>query len=222
MGWQHVPVEMMLECVFEGALGFGFQIVNNATSIDGPKSGGVELCGVKLGTPRFKNEELHLRNNTNPETCPDSSSGEFSTYIPIRSPQLASRLLVLALKALPEFAAVGHSCQYANVFRTVRIGVDPVDCIFFARLAAPPVRVGDEEQLVLSEVLQTWQVLVRLLVSAALPGLVGGSQTASISNVLAQCETSVHVEGLAIGSRHRELRILIDKTFGALLETLDR
>jgi hypothetical protein len=141
------------------------------------------------------------------------------TYV--HSPQLASRLLLLALEALLELTAVCHGTQDACPLGRMGVGVDSVDSVLLARLATPPVRIGNEEQLVLCEVLETREILVGLLVRATLPGLVGGRQSASIREVFTQCETAVDVERLVVWARHSEFRILVYEALGTFFERVD-
>ena len=91
----------------------------------------------------------------------------------------------------------------------MRIGVDPANRILLSRLAAPPVRIRHEEQLILREVLEAGEVLVRFLVRLALPRLVGCRQPPSVGDVLAQRETAVDVQGLVVRPRDAELRVLV-------------
>ena len=100
----------------------------------------------------------------------------------------------------------------------MRIRVDPADGVLLARLAAPPVGVGHEEELVLREVLQAGEVLVGVLAGAAPPRLVRGGQPARVGDILAQREPPVDVQGLVVRSRDRELRVLVYEALGAILE----
>lgn len=60
-------------------------------------------------------------------------------------PQLTSRLLSLALKALSKLTAIGHSTQDPCPLWSMRIRVYAIDCRILACLAAPPVGVADKE-----------------------------------------------------------------------------
>ena len=147
-------------------------------------------------------------------TQPDNRPSRFR----VRSPQLAGRLLVLALETLSELATVSHRAQNTGPLRCMRVSVDPVDSVLLARLATPPVGVRDKEKLVLCEVFKTRKILIGLLVGTKLPSLVRGRQAASVSDVLAQSETSIDVERLVVGAGYREVGVLLDKALSALLE----
>jgi hypothetical protein len=142
--------------------------------------------------------------------------------LPHPLPQLAGRLFYLALEALLELTAIRHGTKDASRLRCMRISVDPVDCCILARLAAPPVGVRDEEQLVLSEVLQARQVLRGLLCRSALPCLERCRESAGICDVLAQSETAIDVKRLAVRSRDGEVGILVNEAFGLCLEGFNR
>jgi hypothetical protein len=67
----------------------------------------------------------------------------------------------------------------------MRVSVDAVDCCILPRLATPPVRIANKEKLRLREMAETWQILVWRLLGAAVPGLEGGGETASVCDVFA-------------------------------------
>lgn len=101
------------------------------------------------------------------------------------------------------------------------IRVDLADGGALTRLAAPPVRVRHEEQLLLREMIQAWQVLVPVIAGVVLPGLESGRQATGVRNVLPQSQAAVDMKRLAIRSLHRVLGILVDEAFCALCERLD-
>lgn len=61
------------------------------------------------------------------------------------------------------------------------------------RLPAPPVGIGDEEQLLLSEVLQARQEFCGVNLFAPFPSAEGCGEAAGVGDVLAQRETTVDV-----------------------------
>lgn len=137
------------------------------------------------------------------------------------SPQLTSRLLDRTLKRLPELPTIRHRAQDPRPLRRMRISIDPIDRRLLAALAAPPVAVAHEEQLILREVLQAREVLVFLDLAVGLPRLERGRETACVGDVLAEGEAAVDVEGLVVGAGDGVVVVLVYEALCALLECVD-
>jgi hypothetical protein len=103
----------------------------------------------------------------------------------------------------------------------MRIRVDTVDRRLLPALAAPPVGVADEEELVLSEVFEAGQVLVRGFCSALLPRCKCGGYASGISDVLAKSQLAVDVQWLVIWSWDGVLGVLVYETFCAFFEAFN-
>lgn len=103
----------------------------------------------------------------------------------------------------------------------MRILVDAPHGSLLPRLATPPVRIGDEEQLLLGEVLKARQEFCGVRFLAPFPGAEGGGNAAGVGDVFAERETTVDVDGFVVGAGDREVRVLLDETVGFLLEGVD-
>lgn len=102
----------------------------------------------------------------------------------------------------------------------MRIVVDGLFRGLLGGLAAPPVPVREEEQLLLGEMAQSRQMQVRGRVVVLLPRMEGGSESTGVGNVLPQREASIHVENLASRAFHGELGVLVDEALGPFFEGL--
>lgn len=105
----------------------------------------------------------------------------------------------------------------------MRVGVDPLDRRLLAGLAAPPVGVRDEEQLVVGEeVGQARQVHVQVPTPggscAPLPGRKRRRHAAGVGDVFTQRELPVDVEGFAVAPLDGEVVVLRHKTPRPALE----
>lgn len=103
----------------------------------------------------------------------------------------------------------------------MRILIDAADRRLLPRLAAPPVGIGDEEQLLLGEVLQAREEFGRVRLFALFPGAEGRGDAAGVGDVLAECEMAVDGEGFVVGARDGEVGVLLDEAVGFLLEGVD-
>lgn len=103
----------------------------------------------------------------------------------------------------------------------MRILIDFADGRFLPGLAAPPVRIGDEEHLVLGEILQTREQLRRAGLLELLPRGERGAQAARIGDILAQSEFAVHVQGLGVRAGDGEFMKLVDEALRLGLEGRD-
>lgn len=110
-----------------------------------------------------------------------------------------------------------------NTCRLRRMGIiiDRLLGRLLSRLSTPPVTIGDKEQLLFSELLQTRKVKVRLGVVVFLPSVERGSQTTSVGDVLAQCQPSVHMKDLAVRTSNVKVRILVNKALSSFFECID-
>ncbi len=120
----------------------------------------------------------------------------------------------------------------------MRIRIDALDRRLPAALAAPPIRIADEEQLLVREVLQAGKILIPIPIrriagpdggrrgrgrgrGALLPTLPRRKRradAAGIRDVLAQRQPAVDMQGLAAGPGDGEGSILIDEALRAVLE----
>jgi len=111
--------------------------------------------------------------------------------------------------------------QNARPFRRMRILIDTPHGNLLARLATPPVRIGDEEQLLLGEVLEARQEFCGVCFLAPFPRAEGGGNAAGVGDVLAERETAVDVEGFVVRAGDGEVGVLLDETVCFLLEGAD-
>lgn len=100
--------------------------------------------------------------------------------------------------------------------------IDAADGRLLPRLAAPPVGIGDEEQLLLGQVLQARQQFGRVCFLAPFPGAEGRGDAAGVGDVLAERETAVDVEGFVVRAGDGEVGVLLDEAVGFLFEGQDR
>jgi hypothetical protein len=105
----------------------------------------------------------------------------------------------------------------------MRIRVDGTDGRFLGGLTAPPVGVGDKEKLFFGKMLQTRQQGVRGSGIPLLPSVKSRRQSSGVSEILTQCQTSVHVQWFGVGIRawNGEIRVLVNEALGSLLEGFD-
>lgn len=136
------------------------------------------------------------------------------------SPQFTHRLLLLTLETLYEISRIRHGPNHPRPLGRMRVGVDSLNGRLLARLSAPPIRVRDEEQLVLREEFEAGQVQVQQwrLCGAFLPRGKRGSHTACVGYVFAQGELPVDVQGFAVAAFDGEVVVLIDEALGAVFE----
>lgn len=126
------------------------------------------------------------------------------------------------METLPKIPRIGHGTQDTSKFGRVGVQVDALDRGLLARLATPPIRIVDKEQLFLRKEVQPRQVLIRFLSRAFFPRLECRGQPTRVGDVLAQREFTVHVQGLVVRSRDREVGVLVDEALGSFFEVLDR
>jgi ribulose 1,5-bisphosphate synthetase/thiazole synthase len=88
-------------------------------------------------------------------------------------------------------------------------------------LPTPPITIRDEEQLLFAKRFQAREVKIRLNVVVLLPCMVRSRQTSGIGDVLAQCQSSVHVEDLVVRPSDGKLGILINKALSTVFECFD-
>lgn len=99
--------------------------------------------------------------------------------------------------------------------------VDIIDGLLLAGLATPPVGVEDEEELVVGEVIESRQTLVRSGLLPLFPRSEGGCNTARICNVLTQRQSAVDVQRSVV-ALDGEVVVLIDKAISPFIEFFDR
>src|SRR5690349_12923717 len=104
------------------------------------------------------------------------------------------------MKALPKIPRVRHSSQNSRPLRRMWICVDAIDRCFLPSLPTPPVRIAHEEQLLLTEKLETRQMLVRCFCRALLPSRKRCRHATGVCDVLTQCEPAVDMQRLVVGS----------------------
>lgn len=88
--------------------------------------------------------------------------------------------------------------------------------------AAPPISIGDEEELLFGELGQSGQLRVRRCLFTLLPGMKRRPNTASVCNILTKRKASIHMERFGVLARHSELGILVHKALCTLLKPFDR
>lgn len=104
--------------------------------------------------------------------------------------------------------------------RAVRVRVDPPDSLLLPRLPTPGQPIGEEEDLLLREVIKTRKNKILLLIISAAPRLEGSSETASIGDVLTEGELPVDGQ-IAILRRDGIVVILLHEAVCLVLEGLD-
>lgn len=156
---------------------------------------------------------------------------------PRRLPQLTSRLLRWATEGFLEISRVRHRTlplisgainslgvithKDASPCWGMGVSVDKIDRRLWPCLPAPPIRIRDEEHLLLREVLETRQELFGILFVMLLPCCECGIQTTHISDILTQSESSIDVQWLAIWVWYSEIVVLINEALGLFFESFD-